>query len=248
MFRSLFALINYILWTGLLGTAAILVSPFDARGILISKITRLWAFLILKASGIPYRVSGLDRLDLDKHYLFIANHESAFDIPLVFAALPYQLVSVAKIELKKTPFLGWAMARAKHIFIDRQNYRSAIKSLRKAAESLQKYPRSVLVFPEGERSNDGKIHSFRRGGVNLAFEVGMPVVPMAVCGTGNILGPKSLKLKKGKIELRIGAPIETGFFADMGRSELADYLRNRVMVLRNSWVSEHGQSAGVTPA
>lgn len=248
MIRNIFALINHVFWTGVLGTVAVLVSPFDTRGKIISKVTRLWAFLLLKGSGVPYRVIGLDQLDRDEHYIFAANHESAFDIPLVFAALPFRLVSLAKKELKKIPFLGWAMVRARHIFVDRQNHRRALESLRKAAESLKKYPRSVLIFPEGTRSTDGEIHRFKKGGLSLAFDSGMLVVPVAVCGTSDILIRRSLRLGPGEIELRIGPPVDTGAWGGKSRSEFADYLRKQVVSLKTAWFSEKDRRADMAAA
>jgi len=219
-----------------MGIVTILVSPLDIHGRMIGKISRLWAFIFLKVSGIPYRVSGLEQLDPDKQYFFAANHESALDIPLVFANLPYQLVSIAKKELKKIPILGWAMMRAKHIFIDRHNYQSAKKSLNQAIESMRKHPRSVLVFPEGTRSTDGEIHRLKKGGLGLAVDLGIPIVPVAICGTADILARRSLKLKPGKVELKIGTPVDTTSLSGKNKAELADYLREQVVLLRESWM------------
>ncbi|MEE9166762.1 MAG: lysophospholipid acyltransferase family protein [Candidatus Neomarinimicrobiota bacterium] len=248
MIRTVFAFINHLFWTGLMGTIAILVSPLDTRGKMIATVTRLWAYFLLKGCGVPFRVRGLEKLDRGKYYIFAANHESAIDIPLVFAALPFQVVSMAKKELKKIPILGWAMTRARHVFVDRKNHRRAVESLAQAVESLKEYPRSVIVFPEGTRSTDGEIHRFKKGGLGLAVDLGIPVVPMAVCGTRDILSPHSPRLRPGTIELRIGSPIETSDWAESTKSKFAEYVREQVASLKATWLSEKRGNAEMAPA
>jgi len=238
MLRSIFTILNIVLWTGIIGSAVLLVSLIDIRGRIIGKITRLWAFLIIKASGVPYQVRGLEKLDPDQNYFFASNHESALDIPLIFASLPYQVVSIAKKELKKIPLLGWAMARAKHIFVDRKNSRRAVESLVRAHESLQKHPRSILIFPEGTRSPDGKIHQFKKGGLGLAIDLGMPIVPAAICGTAEVLVKRSLRIEKGSVELRLGEPIDTNSWSGKQKVELAEYVREQVIKMKESWETD----------
>ncbi|MFQ6673956.1 MAG: lysophospholipid acyltransferase family protein, partial [Fidelibacterota bacterium] len=199
------------------------------------------SLILLKASGVRYRVAGLEKLDPRGHYFFATNHESAFDIPLAFGGLPYHVVPIAKRELRKIPIMGWAMVRAKHIFIDRQNYKKAMESLREAGESLQRHPRSVLIFPEGTRSTNGEIHRFKKGGLGLAVDLGMPVVPMASCGTRDIVPKRSFVIHPGKIELKIGDPIDTKLWKEKGRTEFSNFVREQVILLRTSWAA--GQKA-----
>lgn len=163
MLQAILFIPVYILVTTALGTVAIVVGSVDFRGKIIAKLVRLWAMILLLASGVRYRVTGLENLDRKGNYIFASNHESSFDIPLVFGLLPYHIVSIAKIELRKVPILGWAMMGARHIFIDRHNSRRAIASLKEASESLTRNPRSIILFPEGTRSPDGDIHQFKRG-------------------------------------------------------------------------------------
>ena len=238
MVRSIFTIFNIFLWTGIIGSLVMLVSLIDIHGRIIGKLTRLWAIFILKASGIPYRITGLKHLDRDKNYFFASNHSSSLDIPLIFAGLPYQLVSIAKKELKKIPIMGWAMIRAKHIFIDRSNSREAKKSLMKAIGSLQKHPRSILIFPEGTRSTDGEIHKFKKGGLGLAIDIGMPVVPVASCGTADVLSKRSMRFRKCDVELRLGEPVETVSWSSKDKGELAKYIQEQVVQLRESWLEE----------
>ncbi|MFQ6676665.1 MAG: lysophospholipid acyltransferase family protein, partial [Fidelibacterota bacterium] len=222
MIRTAFFLVIHILSTGLLGIGVLIISPLDSTGRIIGAIVKLWARILLLASGVRYRVRGLENLNSRKHYFFASNHESALDIPLTLGGLPFHAVPVAKKELKKVPVMGWAMTRAKHIFVDRFDYRRAAETLIEARESLRKHPRSVIIFPEGTRSRNGEVHRFKKGGLGLAIDLGMPVVPVAVCGTGRVIPPRSLLLRKGDVELRVGSPMDTGPWRNRNRSEFAD--------------------------
>lgn len=238
MLRTAFFGVVHVLTTGILGLVVLIISPFDYYGRLIGKIVRLWGRILMAASGIRYRVRGLENLDPKGHYFFACNHESAIDIPLTLGGIPFHTVPMAKIELKKIPIMGWAMARAKHIFVDRRDFRRALDALIEARESLRKFPRSILIFPEGTRTQDGRIQRFKKGGLGLAIDLGMPVVPVAVCGTAKVLPPRSLYVKKGEVELRVGHPIDTEPWRDRDRGEFSDVVRGKVVELKNEWLSE----------
>lgn len=230
--RSAWVLFNVIVWTLILGFVAILGSLFERGGRFGAWIAHLWSRILLGVAGVSYRVVGLEELDRDKQYLFAANHESAFDILLAYATLPYPLVSIAKIELKKIPIFGWAMALAGHIFVDRGNHEKALDSLQKAAESLRRHPRSILLFPEGTRSTDGQVHRFKKGGLLLALETELEVVPMACCGTGEALRKHSLSLGGNQLELRVGSPIPPQEYTYETRQAFVDCIREAVIHLK----------------
>lgn len=234
--RAFFVLINLLFWTTVLGILCLLVGLIDWSGKLIGFIARIWASIILWSGGVSYRVIGREFLEPKKHYFFAGNHESAMDIPLSWAGIPYQLVSIAKIELLKIPIMGWAMVLAKHIFVDRSNHKKALESLELAKVSLQKHPRSIMLFPEGTRSIDGEIHQFKKGGLALAVQLGMPVVPVAMCGTRDIVKKKSKRLNPGYVELRFGEPINTAEWEDKDPVEFANYVRDRVIALKQAWI------------
>jgi 1-acyl-sn-glycerol-3-phosphate acyltransferase len=236
--RRAWVLFNVVLWTVLLGGLGILLSLFERRGRIIGYLGRVWARIILWASGVSYRVQGLEYLDRRKNYVFAGNHESAYDILLAFAALPYQLVPIAKVELKKIPVFGWAMRAARHIFVDRSNRERALASLREAKESLIQNPRSVLLFPEGTRSLDGKIHRFKKGGLVLAINTNMPVVPMACCGTAQVVTKGSWQLNPRPIELRLGKPLDTTDLSYEDRNQFVEQVRAEVIRLKQSWEAE----------
>ncbi|MEE8342150.1 MAG: lysophospholipid acyltransferase family protein [Candidatus Neomarinimicrobiota bacterium] len=234
--KTIWVVVNLILWTIILGTTGLILSLFEWRGKIFGKIARLWSKLLLASAGVKYDVYGLDLLDSEQNYVFAGNHESPFDIPLAFAGINHHLISLSKIEYKWIPIFGWAMQGAKHIFIDRNNHAKAIESLKKAVLSLKKNPRSILLFPEGTRSTDGKIHKFKKGGLFMAIEAQYPVVPMALCGTSAVAIKGARKLTSASVELRIGKPIETNGMTYKDRNELTDKVYKAVVDLKSEWI------------
>ncbi|MEA1882346.1 MAG: lysophospholipid acyltransferase family protein [Candidatus Marinimicrobia bacterium] len=233
--RSLWFIINVVLWTIIFASAGIIGSLFEWRGKFLSWIAQSWSKWLLAIGGIKYRVIGLSRLDPKGHFVFAANHESALDIPLVFAGLPFHVVSIAKIELKWMPIFGWAMMAGGHFFVDRRKHKKALNSLEKAKSSMTKNPRSIIIFPEGTRSLDGEIKPFKKGGLILALRMGVPVVPIALCGTGNAMKKKGLTLKNQTLELRIGEPIQTRNINFDERNQFVADVREKVVVLRDHY-------------
>ena len=238
LIRSIWVLFNIFFWTPIWATIGIIFSFFDWSGRPIAWVAKQWSKLLLFISGIPYTVNGLDHLDPDQQYVFTANHESAFDILLVYAALPHKLVFLAKTELKKIPFLGWAMVLGKHIFVDRKNHKAALASMDIAKDSLKKYPRSIMIFPEGTRSLDGQMKPFKRGGTILAIETGLPVVPVAICGTFDVIKKGSFNIQPKKIGLVIGHPVPTTGLSIDDRNTVTESLRQQVVNLKSSWSQE----------
>ena len=193
-------------------------------------IVRSWAKIILKTSFIKFKVVGEENIKPDKHYFFAANHESEFDIPLVFAGINLQMVAISKIELKNIPFLGWAMQAAGHIFVDRRNHSSALESMSKAKKSMTRNPRSVIIFPEGTRSKNGEVLPFKKGGLVLAINLDMEVVPVGITGT-RLLLENNLTGKDYKLILKIGRPIRTSSLNYEDRNIFAEDVRNEVVKL-----------------
>ena len=221
---------NVIIWTITLGTLGVLGSIFEWRGRYMGWIVRLWAKIILKASFIEFKIEGEENIKPDTHYFFAANHESEFDIPLVFAAIKLQMVAISKIELKNIPFLGWAMQAAGHIFVNRKNHVSALKSMEKARESMSQNPRSVIIFPEGTRSKDGQILPFKKGGLILAMNLKMEVVPLGIIGTRTLIQNK-FSSRNDTLKLIIGKPIKTSSLNYVDRNTFVKSVRSEVVKL-----------------
>ena len=223
-------------WTTVLGFLGIVISIFETKkGKFLGKCARIWAKIILFCGGIKYTVKNLDNLNLSNSYIFAGNHSSGFDILLGFAGLPFWIVSIAKIELRSIVVLGTVMNIAGHIFVDRKNHESAMESLKKASISLKKLPRSVLLYPEGTRTKDGSIQNFKPGGLLLAVETGIPIVPIYYSGTYSIIKEGPWKMNNQKLKLIIGKPIFTEKYSFDTRRELAKKVQSEVLKLSNTF-------------
>jgi 1-acyl-sn-glycerol-3-phosphate acyltransferase len=150
----------------------------------------------------------MDHIDPGAAYVYMANHQSMFDILALLGHLPVQFRWVAKKELFRIPIFGYSMARVGYISIDRSNRQSAIQSLRAAAQRIAQGV-SVVVFPEGTRSSDGEIKPFKKGGFYLATDSGRPIVPVVIWGTRQVMPKGKLSIRPGPIVLSINKPIET---------------------------------------
>ena len=192
-------------------------------------IGRLWLRCIVAACGLRLSVSGAQRLDAERKYIFIANHQSQLDIPALFSVLPYRLTFIAKRELFLIPFFGWGLGALGHIAIDRSNARKARESFSRAVERLKREDISLVLFPEGTRSSDGAVGPFKRGSFSLALESGLPVVPVAIDGTRTVLSKKGKRITPGYARIRIGTPIDAAAEGISDKSVLAARVRQAII-------------------
>ncbi len=205
--RTVFYLIPAIsLYTIVLGTLSLLSVLIDRSGHQAHRCARAWAWLILKTTGVTVDVSGLDTLPRDQPYLFLANHQSIYDIPVLFWHLPYQVRILAKASLGRFPFLGWHLRRSGHVLVDRSNPGN---STMLQIKELMRQRVSLVVFPEGTRSADGRVARFRAGIVLLAIEAGLPIVPVAVEGTRHVMLKGRLMTCPGHVRVRVLPPVPT---------------------------------------
>ena len=227
-------LIVTIFWTILFGVAVILFSPFDyKKGRILGFIVKYWAKTIFKTMNINVRVIGLDKLDRNADYIFAPNHASSLDIPLILGFLPFWIVPISKIELKWIPFLGWAMQAAGHVFVDRRDHEKAMLSIAKIKNSLLKNPRSILIFPEGSRTNDGKVNQFKTGGLSIGISTKISIVPVALDGTFESLSKHSKKFVNKLLTINIGSPVDTRKYSLDDRKDLAIIVNSEVKKLKN---------------
>lgn len=195
--------------TVLAALTIILFGLFDPHGKHVYCVTRFWSWMLLEMGGIKVNVLGLGRLDPRQQYLFMANHQSNVDIPVLVKSLPaFQLRWIAKRELLWVPFFGWAMWAGKHITVDRADGAGARGSLLKAQERIANGI-SVVVFPEGTRGSGGPLLPFKRGGFLLAVRAQVPIVPVTIGGSGKVLSKGDWRVRPGKIEVHLGDPIAT---------------------------------------
>jgi 1-acyl-sn-glycerol-3-phosphate acyltransferase len=160
---------------------------------------------ILWLCGVSLEIRGKENLSNDESYVFVANHLSYLDIPVLFRAIPHGLHFVAKKELKFVPFIGWYMFATGMIFVDRSNRQKAIASLDRAGKLIKK-GKDVLMFPEGTRSRTGNVAAFKKGPFMLASKADIAVAPVAVVGTDKVMSPKSFVIKPYKVKINIGKP------------------------------------------
>jgi 1-acyl-sn-glycerol-3-phosphate acyltransferase len=217
--RALFVIPFALLLTLLVGLATLfmtLVLNRDAAS--IQWLATWWASSICRAAGVAVAVEWAEKLDPGRPYIFAANHQSQFDIFVLQGFLGVDFRWLAKKELFAVPVWGPAMRRAGYIPIDRSRGRKALKSLAEAAEKIGAGT-SVIIFPEGTRSRDGRLQEFKAGAMVLALKAGVPIVPVAIRGTHEILPKGRLLMKPGTVQVRVGRPIETD--AAMAKHDLA---------------------------
>jgi 1-acyl-sn-glycerol-3-phosphate acyltransferase len=213
------------------GIPSIFAAFIPPRGDWYLLFARGWARTLLAATGVPVRVDGGDRLERGQSYIFLANHESFYDILVLLVCLPGRLRFLAKKSLFSIPVLGWSMAAAGFIAIDREDRHKAAESLEIAAEKIRQ-GRSVIVFPEQTRTRTGELRPFKKGGVLLALKTRHPIVPVGIAGTLPILKKGSFFLMPGAAAVEIGAPIPTEGRAISDRDELLAESRDAIAALR----------------
>jgi len=207
MILSAVKILVIILWSAFVASLELLFVPFHRTGKLFHALARMHARGTLAVAGVTLKVEGLDNVDFSRSYIYVANHASLFDIPAVLAGVPDQIRIVYKKELEKIPIFGWGLKYGKtYIAVDRASGTDAMRTLEEAAAKIR-HGASVILFAEGTRSPDGKLQAFKRGAFNLAVKAGVPVVPLTINGSWNILKKKSLKIQPGEVTLVLSKPI-----------------------------------------
>ena len=182
---------------------------------------------------IPFTLRGWEQLpdairEGRQSVIFMSNHESQMDPPILVAALPVPAVYIAKKELQYVPFIGWAAWVAGVIFIDRGDRDRAFRSIRDAARQIRG-GKNVVIFPEGTRSRTGQMLPFKKGGFALAQDAAVPIVPMATAGGFHVLAPGSLRIRPGQYTVILGEPVHPSDFPD--RESLMKEVRARIEAL-----------------
>jgi 1-acyl-sn-glycerol-3-phosphate acyltransferase len=214
-------------YTVVLGTLSLASSLVDARGYFAHWCARSWARLILATTGVRVAIDGLDRVVAGGSYVFVSNHQSHYDTAVLFASLPHQLRIIAKDSLGSFPFLGWHLRRTGHILVDRKRPdRDAIFAW---ADRLLAQGLSLIVYPEGTRSADGRVRRFKPGSFQIALQSGLPVVPLSIVGTRHVMRKGALTARPGAVRLVLHDPIDTRGLAGSDPREFAERVR-RILV------------------
>jgi 1-acyl-sn-glycerol-3-phosphate acyltransferase len=216
------------LYTAVCGTFSLCGSFFDAHGRWQHGCARVWSWLILKTSRIDLRVEGLENIEPGKTVIFCSNHPSAMDIPILFVSLPVQFRFLAKRGLFHVPFLGWHLRRSGHIPVDRGRPREALKGFDQAAKRI-KEGRPVVVFPEGSRSRTNEMLPFKSGTFYLAVLSGVPVVPITIVGSREVLKPDSYHIRPGQVRVIIHKPIPTAGLTVNDVADLSRRVREQIV-------------------
>jgi len=172
------------------------------------RIIRWWSRQFIKGTGMTYEVFGLENIEPGQNYLVMSNHRSHLDGPLLIVSTPFTFSFVIKQSLGEIPLWGWAVRSAGYVPVVREDKQVAKKEILNAADLLNK-GESMLVFPEGTRAPGDEFLPFKKGGIVLAIKTGVPILPVAVSGTGHIIPKKSLKVTPGHAIIRYGEPIPT---------------------------------------
>ena len=214
--------------TILLATPTILLGLIDPHGKFVYRINQLWTWFILSFGGVSLHVRGLENIDPARSYVFMVNHQSNIDIPvLVQSLIPFQLRWIAKKELLRVPFFGWAMWATKHIVIDRTDPVDAVRSLERAKERMAAGI-SIVVFPEGTRSHDGKLLRFKKGGFLLAVKTNASIVPVTINGSNRLLPAGAWRLRAGAIEVIVDKPVSIEGFRPGNLRVLSNQVQQRI--------------------
>ena len=224
--RTIFFLIPAVtLYTIILGTASLVSSLFDRDGDFGHRCARAWAWLILKTTGVGVRAIGLENVDPAQSYIVAANHQSIYDIPIIFATLPLQLRIVAKESLGRIPFLGWHLQRTGHLLVDRQNPGAGIL---KRMAGLVRAARSLIVFPEGTRSVDGRVARFKGGIFLLAIDSSLPVLPVSIARSRYVMRKGQILVCPEEVTVTVHRPISTTGVTRERAREFAEEVRSVV--------------------
>ncbi len=205
------------------GTAAWLVAKRNPN--LAFHCGTAWAWCLCRANFTPVKVVGREHVDPAQSYIIMSNHQSHFDALAFYGHWGKQFRWVMKQELRKVPGLGPACEAIGHIYVDRSNRESAIASLEAARERLQPGV-SVLFFPEGSRTRDGRLGEFKKGGFIMAQQMKLPILPITITGSRRILPSKSRTVLPGKIRILVHEPIDSMSYSEDRRDELMRDVRN----------------------
>lgn len=222
-----------ILCTILMGTLSVAVSFFDPLGRKQHAISHAWAKMLMWLAGAQVSVRGLEHIDPARNYVFIGNHLSLYDTPLVLSNIPQQFLFLVAARYVKIPFLGTHLRRSGHFSVDSSDVRGSLKIMTDAARRIQERGLSVLLFPEGSRAR-AEMGEFKEGAAYIAIKAGVPVVPFGIKGTRDLLAIGSWHVKGVPVEMIIGEPIPTDKLTIKDREALTTLMRERVVKLLES--------------
>jgi 1-acyl-sn-glycerol-3-phosphate acyltransferase len=230
--RSLGVWCVIVLDTIVFGILAIPLSLLPGGGEWFRRLSRGWSAVILGASGVRIRVLHPERLAPDGRFVIASNHESFYDIPVLFTCLPMPVRFVAKRTLFRLPFLGWAMAAAGFVPVDRDD-RSHGKEVLDTALARLRGDRSLVVFPEQTRTRTGELSPFKSGAAVFAIRSGMPLLPLGIVGTFAVHRRGGFRISPRSVIVAVGTPIDVAGKTPRDRAAVTKTLRDAIEALRD---------------
>lgn len=232
LLRSLGAWTVIVLATIVFAILAIPLSQLPHGGRWFQRCSKGWSALILGASGVRLKVLHPDRMRADGNYVIASNHESFTDIPVLFAALSMPVRFLAKRNLFRVPFLGWAMAAAGFVPVDRADRTHGKETLDTALSRLRDES-SLVVFPEQTRTRTGELSPFKSGAAVFAIKAGMPLLPVGIAGTFQVLRRDSFWISPGVVTVAVGDPLSVEGKSTRDRAAVTAALRAAIESLRD---------------
>ena len=217
--------------TVLFGVPAIFAALVPPRGDWFLRFARGWARSVLAVAGISVRALHREKAERGKSVVVIANHESFCDILVLLATLPMQVRFLAKRSVFRLPILGWSIAAAGFVPVDRGNRSRGAATVEAALRRLEG-GRSVVIFPEETRTRDGELLPFKRGAAHLALKSGLPLLPIGIAGTFRILPRGTWEIRPGPVLVSVGNPIDVAGRTLRDRDAVTEEVRDAIATLR----------------
>ena len=234
--------VNYLVFiplvalaTGFFGTISLVCGIWDKNGRQQHAIASIWARTLLRIACSPVTLVHPERLPLNTPAVYASNHLSYYDTPVVFAKLPFQFRILAKAPLWKIPFIGWYLDRSGQVPIDQTSARAGITSLARGARTLQS-GMPMVIFPEGGRAFNGQLQPMLAGAAWMAIKAQVPLVPLTLVGTYEMLPIHVYALKPRPVKLIVGEPIDTTGMSTRDAEALTDKLRD---LIHSTYIAEH---------
>lgn len=192
----------------------------------VHKVQQFWSRSFFRLMFLPVTVEGLEHIKPGQSYVFVSNHQSMFDVWLVYGWLPVIFKWLMKAELRKVPFVGTACKAAGHIYVDRKNPKAAIESMENVKKQL-KNGICTVIFPEGTRTKNGQVGRFKRGAFQIALDLKLPVIPISLSGCYDVLPKGKPFVYPRPVRMYVGEPIDITQFEN--NNDAIDFVRNKVI-------------------
>jgi 1-acyl-sn-glycerol-3-phosphate acyltransferase len=223
--------------TVVFGTISLLCGVWDKNGRQQHSLARLWAKVLLRVAMSPVRVEHAERLLVDEPAVFVSNHLSYYDTPVLYAKLPFQFRILAKAPLWKTPFIGWYLERSGQVPIDQSSMRAGVVSLGRGAKTLES-GMPMVIFPEGGRAFNGELQPMVAGAAWMAIRAQVPLVPLTLVGTYELLPIHVYALRPRPLKMIVGEPISTVGMTTRDAEALTARVRG---IIYDTYVAEHAE-------